>query len=298
MDKLYVYALSAVLVAGAALAVVECSSSVCGNSIVESGEQCDKGDQNGVSGSGCSADCKSVSIPIASVQVSFELLQNEAPGYSGSTCFDLGVKSWKVHLDGPTPKDDTLDCQQPSQQYANIMPGTYQATITLLDASGNALTKSVMTPMVNAQLGGTVATLDYNFKQSDFTKQDYTGTLYFMPNWGMTGGTCAQASLTQEALVLTTPAGQPVTGMTSDGLTLDGTFGTCFVPGATESSEKLAMQLPWGHYDLAIEGRMTSAGVAQFCTKFDVFVGPGATNSAYQLVVLPPNADLGAGACP
>lgn len=36
---------------------------VCGNSNVESGEQCDLGSMNGVDGSGCSASCKTVAVP-------------------------------------------------------------------------------------------------------------------------------------------------------------------------------------------------------------------------------------------
>jgi cysteine-rich repeat protein len=293
MDKLYVYLVSAVLLVGAGAAVLECSGgAVCGNGVKEGDEQCDKGPMNGVAGSGCSSDCKLIGIPVASLQVSFDLLQMEAPGFLGSTCRDLGIDKWQLHLDGPSPVDEMLPCLQPSQPFGSVMPGMYQATITLLDKMGNPLTMAVKTATMNAQVGGQMALLYYNFKQSDFLRQDYTGALKFDPNGGAANATCATASVNMEGVTLTTPAGAPVAGMTDDGLKLDGTYGTCFVKSGSMPSQQVTGTLPWGHYNLTLTGK-AAAGALAFCKKFDVFVGAGTATNVYELMVDAANADLG-----
>jgi len=293
MDKLYVYLVSAVLVVGAGAAVLECSGgAVCGNGAKEGDEQCDKGAMNGVANSGCSADCKIIGIPVASLQVSFDLLQMEAPGFLGSTCKDLGVENWQLHLEGPSPVDMKLPCLQPSQPFGSVMPGAYQATITLLDKMDNPVTMPVKTQMMSATVGGQMALLYHNFKQSEFLRQDYTGALYFDPNWGATGDTCATAGVTMEGITLKTPSGTAVAGMTMDGLKLDGTYGGCFTKSGSASSQQIVGTLPWGHYDMWITGK-SSAGAVAYCKKFDMFVGVGTATNVYELVVDAANFDMG-----
>ena len=75
-DRLYAYALSAVLLVGVGAAVIECGDSTnCGNGMKEEGEDCDHGATNGAAGDTCSAVCKSVSgPPHASIQVFYNRL--------------------------------------------------------------------------------------------------------------------------------------------------------------------------------------------------------------------------------
>jgi hypothetical protein len=300
LDRLDVSLLAIALVAMAGATVVECSGStpVCGNSMIESGEQCDKGTQNGVGGSGCTATCQAAAIDIAEVQVFVTRLKDEVPGFDGSTCSDLGADKAHVVLAGPSPADELLPCTMNSKLYSNVTPGTYQATVTLLDASGNPLTRPVQSTMAEV-LSGPMVTLSVNFHQSDFIKQDYVGVLDFAPSWEKDSQYCAGAGppVTFETVTLKTPAGAPVTGMTSQGHKLDGTPGSCFTPSTTTPSDayERVANLTWGHYDLTITGKVTGGAIG-YCKKFDVFVGPGVSNGTYALVVDPANSD--AGACP
>jgi hypothetical protein len=294
MDKLWMYALSALMLVGVGAAVLECSSGVCGDGMKNGDEQCDKGPDNGVAGSGCSLDCKLMGIPRAQVQVSFELLRSEAPGFGGSTCKDLGADKWTLHLEGPTTDDKTLPCLQPSELYGAVMPGTYQATITLLDVNGAPVSKPVMTAMMDVQLDQMI-TLNYDFKQGDFLKQDYTGALYFNTYWGGQNVSCAAASpaVTNQALKMVRHSdGMTVPGMTVGGLKLDGTYGACV---SIAAPQQVMGMLPWGHYDLSVYGQDASTAVS-YCKQFDIFVGVGTATGIYGLVVDPASTD--GGACP
>ena len=293
------FALAALVAMGGGGGWLACSASAtCGNGKVEHGEQCDKGDQNGVDGSGCSSSCQYANIAVASIQVSYSKLIDEVPGFLGATCNDLGIGGAHVVLDGPHPVDETwMGCMQ-SQMYSNVPPGTYQATITLLDAGMTPLTNAVATAMTEVQKGP-VTTLAINFKQSDFVKQDYTGLLQWNPSWGQKGKTCADAGVKLEALYLRDAKGQPVTmpDKTSDGLKLDGSFGPCFSKDATTLYERFG-PLTWGHYTLTVVGK-DAGGMVAYCKASELFVEPGITPQTWEVTVdaLDPNADGGA-ACP
>src|SRR5437588_12015553 len=98
----YPYALMALVVMGGGVAWMECGkSAVCGNLKVESGEQCDKGADNGVDGSGCTSQCQFANIAVASIQVSYTKLLNEVPMFDGVSCNDLGIGGAHVVLAGP-----------------------------------------------------------------------------------------------------------------------------------------------------------------------------------------------------
>src|SRR5258708_35879143 len=100
----YPYALMALVVLGGGVAWMECGkAAVCGNLKVESGEQCDKGTDNGVDGSGCSAQCQFANIAVASIQVSYSKLLNEVPNFNGVACNDLGIGGGHVVLVGAQP---------------------------------------------------------------------------------------------------------------------------------------------------------------------------------------------------
>jgi cysteine-rich repeat protein len=290
------YAFVALLVCGGGAAWLQCGGSTCGNMKVEDGEQCDKGTMNGVDGSGCSSSCQFANVAVATIQVSYSKLLNEVPGFNGVTCNDLGIGGAHVVLSGPQPADEMwMGCNQ-SKQYSNVTPGTYQATITLLDANGAALTNPVATAMTDVQKGP-ITNLSINFKQADFVKQDYVGQLDFDAQWGTAEKRCADIPVMTESLILKDHTGALVTSpmMSDEGLKLDGTFGPCFT--ASSTTPERVKPLTWGHYTLTVQGRM--GGTVAYCQAFDIFVPPGTAPQTYSLVVnaYDPNADGGV-TCP
>ena len=210
---------------------------------------------NGVDGSGCSSQCKFANIAVASIQVSYSKLLNESPGFNGASCNDLGIGGAHVVLTGPQPVDEVwAGCMQ-SKQYANVTPGTYQATITLLDADMQPLTNAVMTAMADVQKGP-VTNLNINFKFADFVKS-YVGQLDFDPQWGMMDKRCNDVGPSiMESVTLKDSKGAVVTtpAATDDGLKLDGTFGACFT--ASSTAPQRVKPLTWGHYTLILQAKV------------------------------------------
>lgn len=295
-SRAFPYAVVAMVVVGGGVAWMECGKSTCGNMKVESGEQCDKGAMNGVDGSGCSADCQFANIAVASIQVSYSKLLNAVPNFNGVACNDLGIGGAHVVLTGPQPADETwAGCMQ-SKQYSNVTPGTYSATITLLDSNMQPLTNPVSTMMTDVQKGP-VTNLNINFLQKDFVKQDYVGQLDVDPQWGAMDKRCNDIGPSiMESFTLTDAKGMPVTtpAATDDGLKLNGMFGACFTGSST--APQRVKPLPWGHYTLVLQAKVT--GAVAFCQSFQVFVPPGTSPMTYELVVnaFDPSGD--AGSCP
>ena len=190
--------------------------------------------------------------------MSYSKLLNEVPGFDGVACNDLGIGGAHVVLTGPQPADEVWTGCMQSKQYANVTPGTYQATITLLDASMQPLTNAVMTMMTDVQKGP-VTNLAINFKQSDFVKQDYVGQLDMDVQWGMADKRCNDVGVTMESVILKDKSGAVVTmpAMTDDGLKLDGTFGACFT--ASSTAPQRVKPLTWGHYFVTLQGKTAAA---------------------------------------
>lgn len=292
----YPYALMALVVMGGGVAWLQCGgSAVCGDMKVEGDEQCDKGTANGVEGSGCSNECRFANIAVASAQVSYSKLLNEVAGFDGVACNDLGIGGAHVVLVGPQGFDEQwAGCMQ-SKVYANVMPGTYQAKITLVDATGAPLTKEITTAMTDVPKGP-ITNLNINFKMADFVKQDYTGFLDWNPSWGMADKKCADASVSMEQVTLKDSTGAQVNmpKQTLDGLKINGPFGGCFSKDTTTLFQRIG-PLPWGHYTLGLAGKTSAVG---FCKTYELFVAPGVSPMTYELVVdaYDPNGD--AGVCP
>ncbi len=295
------------------LALIGCSSSepaVCGNGVVESGEQCDRGVQNGMLNIPCSSECKSVSVKVVQMGVTwaFQLVDTKdpIPGYVAPGCSNFGATRAHVVFDGPSPSDKRVDCSRYGLKYPTCLPGAtgqecdpmpsagmYSATVTLEDANGKALTTGVSSPK-KMVVAGPEVTFPIAFQKSDFPAQDYTGRLDFRPAWGAAMAGCSEASpkVTSESVLLVRDSEQvPVAGMTKDGLKLDGTAGACFLPkGGLENYQSID-NLPWGRYRLTLfsQGKL-------YCTSVPVFVNPGKYNSTYDILVPSYNAD--AGVCP
>jgi len=294
-DRLDTWLIATSLFASLAIALVHCGdNSVCGNSVQEEGEACDKGALNGVENSGCSTSCTIAALNVAQLQIFVTRLKDEAVGFPGASCSDLGATQQHVVLEGPKPLDETWDCTKSSQLLPDTTPGDYKVTVTLLDINGMAITKAVTSATVVAEKGKMV-NVGVNFGLTDFLKQDYTGTLFFVPSWGAASTSCTMASpaVTGYGVTLRDSDGQLVAGMSTGNRALDGTSGPCFVPGANGTAEAVA-NLPWGHYDLSFTGYV-GAELA-YCKTFDVFNGPSPSNATYQLLVTDANPD--AGSCP
>lgn len=294
-DRLDAWLIATSVVASLAIAFVHCGEgAVCGNGVQEEGEACDSGAMNGIENSGCSATCTIAALNVAKINIGITHLNVEAVGYMGAGCTELGSSTQHVVLDGPQGFDETWDCNKTNSIIPNVTPGDYKLSVTLLDSAGNPLTKTVTSMTATAAKMQTVS-LSVNFAQTDFLKQDYTGTLFFKPSWGAASTTCAMASpvVTGYGILLKNKAGQLVSGMSTGSHSLDGTSGPCFIPASNGTPEGVA-NLTWGHYELSFTGY---AGAAlAYCKTFDVFSGPGVANNTYDLLVTESNAD--AGACP
>ena len=294
-DGIDAWLVATALITSVAVAFTHCSNdSVCGNGKQEDGEQCDKGAKNGMKNSGCSATCTIAALSVAQEQISITHLQNEAVGFEGASCSDLGATKQLVVLDGPDPINDTWDCTKSNFLRPSVTPGDYKLTVTLLDATGAALTNPVTSATVTAEEGKLV-NLVVNFKQTDFLKQDYKGTLFFKPSWGADATSCTMAApmVTGYGVTLKTAGGQVVGGMSTGNRALNGTEAPCFIPAANGTAEAVA-DLAWGHYTISFTGYAGTA--VAYCKTFDVFNGPSASNVTYSLLV--PSADVDAGACP
>jgi cysteine-rich repeat protein len=294
--RAFPYALMALVVLGGGVAWLECGGTTCGDMKVEGDEQCDTGAMNGVEGSGCSSECKFAGIAVASIQVSYSKLLDEVPGFIGVSCNDLGIGGAHVVLSGPKGADEVWTGCMQSKMFANVPPGTYQATITLLDTKMNPLTNAVSTAMTEVQKGP-ISSLNINFHQADFVKQDYIGNLDWNPSWGAAGKKCADAGVNQEQVLLVDKGGAQVKtpSTTSDGIKINSGFGTCFARDATTLFQRIG-PLPWGHYTLTLVGKGPMG--AMFCKPFPLFVAPGVAPMTYELAVdaFDPSGD--AGACP
>jgi cysteine-rich repeat protein len=297
-DRLDAWLIATSVIVAGAVALTHCSSSpVCGNNVTEDGEQCDKGMLNGVENSGCSSTCQIAALNIAGLEVFVTRLKNEAMGYPGNGCSELGAAQQHIVLTGPMNMDMTVDCNMtPGFLNHDVPLGDYTAAVTLLDSGGIPITNTV-TGTTTATNGQT-AMITVNFAQSDFLKQDYTGTLFFTPEWGASSTSCSMAnpSVTAMGITLKDKDGEVVSKVSTGNHTTDGTQGPCFMPGANGTAEGIA-SLTWGHYTLTLTGY--NNGTLSYCKAFDVFSGPGTANATYDLMVSAGAGDADAGsACP
>jgi hypothetical protein len=277
---------------------ISCSGgATCGDGVVDPGEQCDKGAQNGQPGVPCSSDCRSISVALPQLQVTWSLLgKTMVPDYDGANCDDFAAVTAHVEITGPASITDDLACTDHSKLYASwcapgmngakpdctahLPAGNYQAAITLRAADGSNVTHAVSTKMVTVAPGPPVD-LVVDFGMADFVKQDWTGSLRLRTSWGSDGAFCAaaQPAAAREAIKLT-PA---VSGMSAAGTPLDGTPADCYTPSNTKPDEELP-NLPWGRYDVGLAG-WDATGALAYCGSFPVFVGPGSHTQVWSITV-------------
>ena len=293
-----------------------CSNSqsypMCGNGVVEMGESCDRGADNGKAGINCDATCRSVTVLIPQINLVWSLLrETPVPGYRGSNCDAIGATKAHVIVSGPTRIEQTLDCARYGKLFTGVCteladggtgdcsmhlaPGTYDGTVELLRGDGSAITRAVSAGTKMVQPGQPV-NLAVDFHQEDFLV-GFTGSLQVKLNWGTDQTPCMLASppAQKESLVLI-PYGAttPLTAKTMGGTRLDGTPNACYTPMGSIYAEE-ARDLPWGPYHLRVRGYGGAADPI-YCGAFDVFIGPTNNNQPWVLTIPPaPSMDGGIG---
>ena len=282
--------------------------SVCGNSKVEPGEDCDNGTANGMPGNGCNANCTFNNIMLTGLQVTWFINQNAAPQFDSEACFTVADSGYmpmiRVTLSGPNGVSytDEYPCSPNVKLYADqaskpIPAGDYMITGRMIEreqAPGTGvmdLTQDVTVMASVTSMHQTNSTV--NFPYDKFINQNRQGNLFFettgwqqtdMPDAAVDGSGmvlmgCSAAGVMRTRFFLRR-MGQPVTAMTTMGLALDGTPTDCTGP----SNKYTVQNLPWGPYDLVVGG-YANQGASQllYCSSIPVFVGAGSANPTYLL---------------
>ena len=297
------YLTSSLIFCGA-VAIASCGggSSVCGNGVLEPGEQCDHGAKNGASGESCNADCQSISVAIPGIRVTWDMLTTTGvPDFDGVQCGTVGAAQARVALAGPSPTSEVIDCTSAGTTFETacpadfpptgdratcprITPGTYTISVTLLDKNGSPVTQPLTTMPADVQ-PGPIVDVSVHFGQSDFLRQDYTGTLSFHAYWGADQVGCKDAmpAVAKEEVTLIADGNtQPVSAHTLSGGTLDGKPYTCYVGDPNVTPDEEVQNLPWGKYNLTI-----SDGAGRFKGSRLVFVQMGTLGPTFNLTVPP-----------
>jgi cysteine-rich repeat protein len=259
-----------------------CGGSVCGNGEVESGEQCDDGnDRNDDS---CTNSCAQHLTLDAQIVFSF-LAQEGVVGFN-ENCSGVGAKTVRLELTGPMTDTQDVECTFGQYTFKALVPGTYQVKGTMLDSTGAALT------MGDSVTGFTIAaqtvSASLNFAFADFIGA-YQGNWFYRFKWGG-ANTCAGAipPVTMATIRLERD-GVPV--MTTTGTVVDGlTPGACF--DASDVGHAIN-DLPWGAATLTVTG-LDSTGTPQFMETFPTFLGAGVSNPIleYDVNSLAPDAGV------
>jgi len=219
------------------------------------------------------------------VQLRWSIMTAELEGFAfNETCMPVGADLVELELEGPKPDTETFSCQDGQTILIGLPPGEYSVRGTLLQedrmtGDRTAVTNGETTTTFRFEEEDT--TVDLDFPYGHFLNS-YMGSYYFKTSWaGMRA--CAQASPpVKDIKVRIERDGQPVTGVTGDGMPLDGSAaGSCrdFV-----ESPYFANDLMWGPATITITG-MDATGMEQFRDSYPTFVGAGRSNPEFQFDV-------------
>ena len=285
-------ALAAALGIGAALA--SCNGShytpECGNGILDPGEECDDG--NKWNNDGCNSVCmKEVSWTRLTANVGIN--RGIVPGYEGDACVSV-AKTLVIEGSGPDGyqlEHQELDCAMGYNgwPFDGIPGGHYVVTMQLFDKDMVALTNP-KDGEGDVVAGSTTNTIYVDFDFRDFA-QSYTGNLKWQYDWSAagpgdggvadggipdagveTGGVpCAQAAppVNKVRITLYNEQGQVVTDQTNLGTPTNGSQRVaCHDFGASDA--EVVSSLPWGIYELTVEGLDSGNSVA-YCARRALF---------------------------
>jgi hypothetical protein len=275
--------------AGALAVAASCGGGgdpVCGDGVVQDGEQCDDGNDN--EEDYCRA-CFAFLPPRTIVKWSFNAAA--APGFTQDACVDVGASSVRVTMSGPTTV--TLDdmCSTYQVVFDDLPPGVYTAAVEPLDADGNLLVDAPVMAEVTAGTADVEQTIDIPF---DAWVGPYTGTFYFKVHFQ--GMDCAPAGVNEHRITMRVN-GTLVSQMTEQGQRLDGSEAGPCVNG--NGMPQKALGLPFGPATIEIEG-IDTGGTDAYIGSFETFVGAGANNPPIDFDVptiydaMPPDAGIDA----
>jgi hypothetical protein len=277
----------------------------CGNGVLDQDEQCDNGPWNGFDGV-CSIACVLLNQPHTTFQAKVGINRDIVPEYAGDACASV-ARYLLVDVIGPNgaslPHQD-LDCTQGQSGwlYNDVSPGEYRVTMQLLDEARQPLTepKSSTASIIE----NTTAIVWVDFDHHDFST-GFSGNLKWQVKWGagLDGGTsgldgtsCDDAipAVGQMRVTLRDEAGAVVHAQATtrhDGELVttptDGVKVACHSYGTSDA--EVVASLPWGIYDLTVEG-FDQLDQLAFCARRPIFAtnGEGIIFRAY----------AAAGACP
>ncbi|MCB9565240.1 MAG: DUF4215 domain-containing protein [Kofleriaceae bacterium] len=246
---------------------------VCGNGLVEDGEQCDDGNADETD---YCQQCVVVLPPRTTIKWRFNA--EAAPGFSQDSCTDLGVLNVRVDLDGPTTASAEALCPTFQVVFEDLPPGPYQASVFPLDGNEEPLVVAPAQAQVTAEAVDTEHTINVT---PDLWTGPYTGAFFFNLKWQGAPCTTAAPPVAQQVLTLTI-GGVVVTQLTEQGQKLDGTDPKpCIAPGSPSQS---VLALPFGMATITVVGR-DAGGVEAFRGSFETFIGAGPSNPTIEFDV-------------
>lgn len=242
----------------------------CGNGVVESGEQCDEGDDNG--GARCNFFCESA----LDANIQWRILADVVPGFV-ETCDGIGAATAHLELDGPMvagkpPKRVSFDIECSFSQYlvSALDVGDYVVRLTLRDAEDGAVTRG-QTSMAFSVVDRDV-TVPLVIPLEDLESTTYRGDWFYRFTWG--GATTCAAAVPPVASTRIRIESNGHVVMNEQGTPIDGSAPTeCF----DDQFNHAVNRLPFGHASVRITG-VDAEGNAIFQGTFATFIGAGLSN--------------------
>ncbi|MBZ0238421.1 MAG: hypothetical protein K8M05_39275 [Deltaproteobacteria bacterium] len=249
---------------------------VCGDGVMEGGEQCDDGDGDELD------ECRAceVFVPPRNV-VKWAFNSEAAPGFTNDGCLDVGAITVQIDLDGPLPSQQQVSCAMRQVTYSELPAGSYTVSVTPLDSGGASLVTAPVTTTMDANVTYNTTAEVTVVVPPDAWARPMTGTFFFLLRWmGMECSTAAPAVAMQRVALRVN--GSPVTQQANVGstvypvYTLDGSAQVTCVMASLAQAEAARM-VPFGRAELEVSGRDTG-GTEWFRGTFDTFVGAGVSN--------------------
>jgi hypothetical protein len=240
-----------------------------------------------VLGVGCSSGATCPDDPTACrgrVQIRWLLMTEELDDFAfNETCAPLEADKVQLDFDGPKISSEQYSCQDGQTLLLGLPVGDYSLIGTLLHEDE----EGAMTPITRGgaatafYFDETDITVDVIFPYEDFVGS-YLGSYYFKTRWGSADSCETAVPPVDQVTVRLERDGEPVQGVTPEGMSLDGSaFGPC---KDFAMSPYLANDVAWGPADITITGR-NEDGVPLYESTFPTFVGAGRANPEFQFDV-------------
>jgi len=293
-------ALLAAVTVGATLASCDESNPIgpyCGDGTRDPGEECDDG--NKWNNDGCSSVCM-LEIAHTTLNANVGINRGVVPGYEGDACSSV-AKHLVIEGSGPDGyvlEHRELDCAMGYNgwPFYDVPGGHYVITMQLFTtvAANNLVALTGPKDGEGDVVPGSTSTIYVDFDFRDFTTS-YTGNLRWQYDWSaagpgdggvadggitdagtLTGGVaCAEASppVSRVRLTLRNDQGTVVSDTTSLGNPTNGSQRVdCHVFGSSDA--EVVSGLPWGIYELTLEGLDSGNSVA-YCSRRALFATKG-----------------------